>query len=298
MNPKKQQIIETAIRFFAQKGYHATSIQEIVDELGIAKGSLYLHFKSKEDLLLSIYKYYVDLFLAKMYGSDEEEGLSPKERLSKKVLEQFKFLIEHRDFLIMQMQDNPIPINRELKEILFDFRAKIMYWQQKQIISIYGEEAKPYSLDGSTMFTSMVQSYLSYIMFDGQNFDLEELSNFIVDRLDDVMTGMMSKKPIPILKEQMLNEYLDIREKTLKNYGILQEIHEMRNIVSQLEQDYNDLTLLEEVLSTLTILEEEFKKENPKQLIIKGMLVYLKGLNIPELNQYLARIQAKMDMHG
>jgi len=295
MNPKKQQIIETAIRFFAQKGYHATSIQEIVDELGIAKGSLYLHFKSKEDLLLSIYKYYVDLFLAKMYGSDEEEGLSPKERLSKKVLEQFKFLIEHRDFLIMQMQDNPIPINRELKEILFDFRAKIMYWQQKQIISIYGEEAKPYSLDGSTMFTSMVQSYLSYIMFDGQNFDLEELSNFIVDRLDDVMTGMMSKKPIPILKEQMLNEYLDIREKTLKNYGILQEIHEMRNIVSQLEQDYNDLTLLEEVLSTLTILEEEFKKENPKQLIIKGMLVYLKGLNIPELNQYLARIQAKMD---
>jgi len=295
MNPKKQQIIETAIRFFAQKGYHATSIQEIVDELGIAKGSLYLHFKSKEDLLLSIYKYYVDLFLAKMYGSNEEEGLSPKERLSKKVLEQFKFLIEHRDFLIMQMQDNPIPINRELKEILFDFRAKIMYWQQKQIISIYGEEAKPYSLDGSTMFTSMVQSYLSYIMFDGQNFDLEELSNFIVDRLDDVMTGMMSKKPIPILKEQMLNEYLDIREKTLKNYGILQEIHEMRNIVSQLEQDYNDLTLLEEVLSTLTILEEEFKKENPKQLIIKGMLVYLKGLNIPELNQYLARIQAKMD---
>jgi AcrR family transcriptional regulator len=295
MNPKKQQIIETAIRFFAQKGYHATSIQEIVDELGIAKGSLYLHFKSKEDLLLSIYKYYVDLFLSKMYGSDEEEGLSPKERLSKKVLEQFKFLIEHRDFLIMQMQDNPIPINRELKEILFDFRAKIMYWQQKQIISIYGEEAKPYSLDGSTMFTSMVQSYLSYIMFDGQNFDLEELSNFIVDRLDDVMTGMMSKKPIPILKEQMLNEYLDIREKTLKNYGILQEIHEMRNIVSQLEQDYNDLTLLEEVLSTLTILEEEFKKENPKQLIIKGMLVYLKGLNIPELNQYLARIQAKMD---
>ncbi|MCY9501341.1 TetR/AcrR family transcriptional regulator [Paenibacillus larvae] len=41
--------------------YHATSIQEIVDTAGIAKGSLYFYFKSKEDLLLSLLKYYYDL---------------------------------------------------------------------------------------------------------------------------------------------------------------------------------------------------------------------------------------------
>lgn len=46
-------IIETASELFYKKGYNLTGINEIIKESGIAKATLYSHFKSKEDLLIA-----------------------------------------------------------------------------------------------------------------------------------------------------------------------------------------------------------------------------------------------------
>ncbi len=49
----KQQLTDQAIALFRAKGYTATSIDDIVKACGITKGSLYYHFRSKEDLALA-----------------------------------------------------------------------------------------------------------------------------------------------------------------------------------------------------------------------------------------------------
>lgn len=49
-------IIAAAARVFRTKGYHAATVQDIADAVGILKGSLYHHVKSKEDLLYLIVK--------------------------------------------------------------------------------------------------------------------------------------------------------------------------------------------------------------------------------------------------
>jgi len=46
-------IIETAIRLFYKQGYSNTGINQIIEEAGIAKSTLYEHFPSKEDLLVA-----------------------------------------------------------------------------------------------------------------------------------------------------------------------------------------------------------------------------------------------------
>lgn len=50
MNKTKRKIFETAMELFAQKGYEATSVEEITSIVGIAKGTLYYHFTSKEEI--------------------------------------------------------------------------------------------------------------------------------------------------------------------------------------------------------------------------------------------------------
>ncbi len=50
----KEKIIEKAIELFEKKGFSTTSIQDIVDELGVTKGSFYYYFSSKEQLLMDI----------------------------------------------------------------------------------------------------------------------------------------------------------------------------------------------------------------------------------------------------
>ncbi len=51
MNRTKRKIFETSMDLFAKKGYDSTSIEEITSVVGIAKGTLYYHFSSKEEIL-------------------------------------------------------------------------------------------------------------------------------------------------------------------------------------------------------------------------------------------------------
>lgn len=48
---RKKEILDTAQKYFYQKGYEETSIQDIIDDLDIAKGTFYHYFTSKMDLL-------------------------------------------------------------------------------------------------------------------------------------------------------------------------------------------------------------------------------------------------------
>jgi AcrR family transcriptional regulator len=59
---KRQRIVEVAMRHFAEEGYHQARVQDMAAELGIAKGSVFQHFGSKERLFLAAYKRAVSSF--------------------------------------------------------------------------------------------------------------------------------------------------------------------------------------------------------------------------------------------
>jgi AcrR family transcriptional regulator len=51
---KRNGIIEAALRLFEHQGYHTSKVSDIVREAGVAQGTFYLYFKSKEDLFRNI----------------------------------------------------------------------------------------------------------------------------------------------------------------------------------------------------------------------------------------------------
>lgn len=52
---KRDLILDKAKELFIQRGYAATSMDELVRYIGVSKGSIYYHFKSKEDLFMQLY---------------------------------------------------------------------------------------------------------------------------------------------------------------------------------------------------------------------------------------------------
>jgi AcrR family transcriptional regulator len=58
----KEQIIETASRLFYTQGYNLTGINQIIEEAGVAKASLYYHFPSKEDLCVEYLRQRYQIF--------------------------------------------------------------------------------------------------------------------------------------------------------------------------------------------------------------------------------------------
>ncbi len=72
---RRQEIIFAAKALFQEKQYEKTTMQDLIDHLGIAKGTIYHYFKSKEELLVAVIEHTVDEYVAGMQQIlDESQG--------------------------------------------------------------------------------------------------------------------------------------------------------------------------------------------------------------------------------
>jgi len=79
---KRGAILRAAVKVFAQKGFFNSKVSDIAGAAGIADGTVYLYFKSKDEILHSIFDQAMDVFIEE--GRKELELLStPEERLRK-----------------------------------------------------------------------------------------------------------------------------------------------------------------------------------------------------------------------
>ncbi|MDQ0417455.1 AcrR family transcriptional regulator [Croceifilum oryzae] len=86
-----KRIKNAGLRLFAQLGYHATSIDEIVEEAGYTKGAFYGHFKGKEELFLAIMDERMAMHqteIMKSFQVHEEDGLNAIARQLEYVIQQ------------------------------------------------------------------------------------------------------------------------------------------------------------------------------------------------------------------
>lgn len=70
---KPQQIIEAAIRIFARKGYYNSRVSDIAREAGMAAGTIYLYFKTKDDILVTLFRDKMAQFVAASRKAVAEE---------------------------------------------------------------------------------------------------------------------------------------------------------------------------------------------------------------------------------
>ncbi|EKP95008.1 TetR/AcrR family transcriptional regulator [Thermaerobacter subterraneus] len=93
---RREEILTVAGELFRQKGYHATSMQDIAERLQLQRGSLYAHIESKEELLFEIVDRAADRFLA---GIEQawREGTTARDRLRRALAAHMAVIAEHRD---------------------------------------------------------------------------------------------------------------------------------------------------------------------------------------------------------
>lgn len=77
---QRDDILKAAAQIFREKGYHATSMQDIADAVRLQKASLYHHIKGKQEILLSILNLVLDLLIADMHAVVDSD-LPPEEKL-------------------------------------------------------------------------------------------------------------------------------------------------------------------------------------------------------------------------
>jgi TetR/AcrR family transcriptional regulator, cholesterol catabolism regulator len=105
---RQQDVVVAAARLFAQRGYDQTSVPDLARELGLATGSLYHYFGSKEQLLIEICDQLMDPLLERARDLTTQDA-PPKQRLRDLVRLWVAHVVEHRDhMLVFQQQRHAI----------------------------------------------------------------------------------------------------------------------------------------------------------------------------------------------
>ncbi len=78
---RRDHLVDTAAELFARHGFHATGINRVLKESGVAKMTLYKHFRSKDELILAALRRRDERFRNWFVRTVEELGRTPRERL-------------------------------------------------------------------------------------------------------------------------------------------------------------------------------------------------------------------------
>lgn len=175
--PKYKQIIDAAVVVIAQNGYHQAQVSKIAKQAGVADGTIYLYFKNKEDILISLFQEKMGYFVEQI-----QEEIKGKASSAEKLLVLIK-----KHFQILSADTNlAIVTQLELRQSNIDLRHRINdvlrgYLQLIDNIILEGKENGEFSANLNAKLTRLMifgtidETATTWIMND-HKYSLPELA--------------------------------------------------------------------------------------------------------------------------
>ncbi|KFL17364.1 helix-turn-helix domain containing protein [Anoxybacillus geothermalis] len=291
MDERRVRFIETAMKLFAEKGYHATSIQDLVEAWGISKGAFYHHFASKEELLLEVLRYYSEKMVADFTASG---GDGPeKERFIRQLAAHFSHIREYKDFLRMIMSEQLPKVNPEVERYMFRQHGRLFLWYCTRLTEVYGEAVGPYVYDVAMMINGIIRQYLFYFFFREEAFDADEAARFLMRRLDAIVASFTAEER-PLLTEESFAPWVKMEEQERER-----QRERLASAFAAVREAVNDLDPKQasDVLEAIAALEEELlgRHAPPRAYIVEALLLYLRHQQTPQLAPALDALVKEMD---
>ncbi|SEM04653.1 transcriptional regulator, TetR family [Paenisporosarcina quisquiliarum] len=259
MKNRKHQVLLTAQKLFIEKGFAATSVQDIINESKISKGTFYNYFSSKNECIISI----ID-------NAKEETVLKRRELLIHQDISNKDILIKQ---LIVRMEvykeRNLVPIflvifhsqDSELRDIIKNNHYEEVKWLSKRIVDIYGAKSRKYSVDSAILLLGMIQQMQHPWTVKSKEVSSIELVNYVMNRLDSLMTDLVESDEV-IIDTFVFNHFYD-------------EVRITKDHVIQLIQTFKETNLKElkaQEIELINFIIEELKSNHPRKFLLETVV--------------------------
>ena len=259
MKNRKHQVLLTAQRLFIEKGFAATSVQDIINESKISKGTFYNYFSSKNECIISI----ID-------SAKEETELKRRELLIHQDVSNKDILIQQ---LIVRMdvhkERNLVPIflaifhsqDSELRDIIKTNHYTEVKWLSKRIVDVYGEKSRKFSVDSAILVIGMIQQMQHPWTIKSKEVSSTELVNYVVNRLDSLIPDLVKSDEV-IIDNFVFNHFYD-------------EVRITKEHVIQLIQTFKDTNIKElkvQEVELINFIIEELKSSQPRKFLLETVV--------------------------
>ncbi|WP_308639004.1 TetR/AcrR family transcriptional regulator [Paenibacillus silvisoli] len=166
MTEKQMKILQSAIEVFAEKGYAGSSTSEIAQRAGVAEGTIFRHYKTKKDLLLSIVApamtKLIGPFVLRGFNKVLDTEYESYEGVIRATIEnRIAFISKHRSVLRILLQE--IPFHPELQErFQRDILIKVLGRLQK-IVAAFQAKGQMVDVPSMTVVRLTISAIMGYI---------------------------------------------------------------------------------------------------------------------------------------
>ncbi|HZG71554.1 MAG TPA: TetR/AcrR family transcriptional regulator [Chondromyces sp.] len=274
MNERKQHVIKKAHQLFTEKGFQATSVQDILDSSGISKGTFYNYFSSKNELFKAVF-----LHVRSNYEAERNELLIGEN------LDNIEIFIKQIDLFLWSNKKNKlfalieevfVSNDPDLKQFIKNNQLRQINWIYHRLVDLFGEEKRPYLLDCAVLFSGMLHHTIHYhYMMKEANFNPIEIIRYCVGRLTGIVNEV-SETRIQLLEPELLSKWLpDSSDNHDSYFNELRHLSAaLRKMVEKALQDDKDRI---KYLKTIDFIQDELiNQKAPRHFLIENSLLSLK----------------------
>lgn len=295
MYERKQNVIKKAHQLFLEKGFQATSIQDILDYSGISKGTFYNYFPSKSELFKAVIQTINSEY------EKERDALLIGENLGDMeiFIKQLHIFIQSnkRNKLFSLIEEVLVSNDPDLKQ--FVKRAQLVQtkWLYNRFLDLFGQDKQPYLLDCSVIFSGMLHHMFHYKNLDkGTKYDHQEIIRYCLNRVSKIVNDL-SKSGEQILKPDLLTTWLP--DSIDKEDHFRNEFYQLSGTLKKtIMKVHQNEPARVKYLQLLDFIQEELMNNKlPRLYLIESTLLSLK--TCPEIKQTeeLVKFQQLLSEH-
>ncbi|MCD1257970.1 TetR/AcrR family transcriptional regulator [Paenibacillus athensensis] len=167
MTDKQMKIVQAAVEVFAEKGFAGSSTSEIAQKAGVAEGTIFRHYKTKKELLLSIVAPIMTRLVAPFAIRDFTKVLDADytkfEDFLRAVLRN-RLEFTRKQFPVLKILLHEIAFHDELKDQFKDLVAKQVYSRAERAVRHFQAQGQLIELPAPTTIRLIVSTFIGFVL--------------------------------------------------------------------------------------------------------------------------------------
>lgn len=262
MNTKKRNVLEAAQRLFIKKGFRSTSVNDIIEEAKVSKGTFYNYFSSKNECIIAILENARNETLIKRREIHTQQNTSDVRILAKQMSIRLTVFEEHNLFPLFASIINSQEVG--LRDLIKRNYFEEINWLSKRLVDVFGEETKNVATDCAVLALGMIQQFQHPWVHQSATISFDQLIQFILRRIDSIINEMANTNDF-LLDNSSFK--LQTEETTLTK----------EQVIEQLETFYLEekITLQMNGIQAVEFILEELSKEKPRIFLLEKVIPML-----------------------
>ncbi|MBP1933708.1 TetR/AcrR family transcriptional regulator [Ammoniphilus resinae] len=245
MNNRKRKVADIALKLFVEKGIQQTSIQEIIENANISKGTFYNYFSSKNDCVADILEFL--RYDASQQRIAMQIGKDMKDR--EVFIEQITILFQlNEERNLHALFEAILSSNeKELRKLVLQHRMIELEWLSNRLIEVMGDDVREYAFEGTILFYGMLQNILFTLRITNSTYSLKQVVHVILSYLELILPYMVKHGTSTLNHAAIdqLSSHVDKRSVTIKELTEFAELLQQQHSFNEEQQDLMDVIMNE-----------------------------------------------------